>query len=608
MSTSGDPAAERGTDRIRLIDMLASGARMLPELPAVLRGLVRLVTLHHDARGSIGALIANHARLRPNALALMFEGRRWSYAEFNTQANRVASVLRAQGIGPGDAVAILMENRAEVLICVAAVLKLGAIAGMINHQQRGDALTHSLKLTKARLVIVGEECREAFASTRYVPESGEPLSVFWDGDSAAPEDFIALRPLLGQASVENPPVTARIQLKSPAFYIFTSGTTGLPKASVMSHFRWIRGMAGMAEAAVRLRQDDILYCCLPLYHNNALTVSWGAVLARGAGLAVSRKFSASRFWDEIRASGSTSFCYIGELCRYLLNRPASDQDREHKLRVIVGNGLRPEIWDSFQQRFGIERICEFYSASESNLAFVNAWNMPRTAGYCPLSYAIVRFDADAEAPVRDARNHLLRVEAGGVGLLIGEVTRSAPFDGYTDAKASETKLLRKVFKDGDCWFNTGDLVRDQGWHHIQFVDRVGDTFRWKGENVATTEVEAALCTSSGVAEAVVYGVQLPGIEGRAGMASLSVSGQDFDGAALAQWLHRCLPPYAVPLFLRLRRDQETTSTFKHRKVDLKREAYDPARVTDPLYVLQDGAYVPLTAECYAGLQRGDWRF
>lgn len=608
MSSSVDAAADRGADRIRLGDMLASGIRMLPELPGVVRGLFRLATLKRDALGSIGSLIEAHARARPSALALSFEDRRWTYAEFNAQANRIASVLRTQGVKPGAAVAILMENRAEVLICVAAVLKLGATAGMLNHQQRGDALTHSLKLTKASLIIAGEECREALASTSYVPVSGARLTVLWDGDSAPPGDGVALHPLLANASVENPAETAQIRLREPAFYIFTSGTTGLPKASVMSHFRWIRGMAGMAESAVRLHQDDILYCCLPLYHNNALTVSWGAVLARGAGLAIARRFSASRFWDEIRATGSTSFCYIGELCRYLLNRPPSARDREHQVRVIVGNGLRPDIWDAFQQRFGIERICEFYSASESNLAFVNAWNMRRTAGYCPLSYAIVKFDPDAEVPQRDAGQHLQRVASGGVGLLIGEVTKSAPFDGYTDSAASEAKLLRNVFKDGDCWFNTGDLVRDQGWHHIQFVDRVGDTFRWKGENVATTEVEAALCTCSGVEEAVVYGVQLPGMEGRAGMASLSLSGSGFDGAALAQQLHQRLPAYAVPLFLRLRHGQETTSTFKHRKVDLKREAYDPARVADPLYVLQGGAYVPLTAECYAGLQRGDWRF
>ncbi len=594
------------TDRVRLAGLAREALRLLPELPQVFGGLLRLARLRPGQHGSIGSLIAAHARDRPDALALSFEKRRWTYAEFNEQANRVAAVLRARGLRPGDAVAILMENRGETLINVAAVLKLGGIAGMLNHQQRGAALAHSLKLTAARLVILGEECRAAWQSIGAAAISPS-LKLLWDGDARAPSGMTALRPLLAKAGADNPAETAAIVLKSPAFYIFTSGTTGLPKASVMTHYRWLRGMAGLAESAVRLREDDVLYCCLPLYHNNALTVSWGAVLARGAGLALSKKFSASRFWDEIRASGATSFCYIGELCRYLLNREPASNDRRHRVRVIVGNGLRPDIWDAFQQRFGIDRICEFYSASESNVGFVNAWNQPRTAGFCPLPYAIVGFDAENERPERDARGRLRRVPAGGIGLLIAEVTDKAPFDGYTESAASEAKLLRNVFSKGDCWFDTGDLVRDQGYRHIQFVDRVGDTFRWKGENVATTEVEAALGAHAGVSEAVVYGVQVPGQDGRAGMASLSLGGK-LDGVALAAELRERLPQYAVPLFLRLRQDQETTATFKHRKVDLKREGFDPAQIGDPLYVLDGDAYQALTKDRYTRIVGGRWRF
>ncbi|WP_083844437.1 long-chain-acyl-CoA synthetase [Hydrocarboniphaga effusa] len=599
-------ATDSASDRVRFSDLVRSAVRMLPEFPMVARGLLRLATLKPARRGSIGALIEAHASRRPQSLALRFEDRQWTYAQFNAEANRIARVLQDQGIRAGDAVAILMENRAEVLIVVAAVLKLGAIAGMLNHQQRGDVLSHSIKLTQAKLMVVGQESREAIESTTFAPGYAA-MAFFWEGEGGAPEGYTALRPLAEKASSENLPQTARIPLKSPAFYVFTSGTTGLPKASVMTHFRWIRGMAGLSESAVRLRSDDVLYCCLPLYHNNALTVSWGAVLANGAGFALGRRFSASRFWDEIRANRATSFCYIGELCRYLLNRPASERDRDHAVRVIVGNGLRPEIWDDFQQRFGIDRIVEFYGASEANLAFVNAWGLKRTAGYCPLSHAIVEFDAEEEAPARDAQGRLKRVAKGGVGLLIGEVTKKTPFDGYTDRKASEAKLLRNVFAEGDCWFNSGDLVRDQGYKHIQFVDRVGDTFRWKGENVATTEVEAALCASGDIEEAVVYGVQIPGMDGRAGMASLSVNGGRFDGVALASALRQKLPQYAVPVFLRLRQDQETTSTFKHRKVDLKREGFDPSRVKDPLYVLEQNGYVPLTTDTFVTIQNGQAR-
>ncbi len=589
-------------DLVSFGDVLRGALKTLPDTLTVNRGLFNLVTLKPDTLNSIGLLIQRHAERTPSAPALLFEDQRWTYAEFNAWANRIAAVLKAQGVGSGDAVAILMENRPEVLACVAAAVKLGAVAGMLNHQQRGEVLAHSIGLTKAKAIIVGDECLEALRSGGHYPGENRNHHYYWmregAGSSAPPGGFHDLAALAEQASAANPAETARIKLKQPCFYVFTSGTTGLPKASVMTHYRWLRGMAGLGQMSLRVRADDVLYCPLPMYHNNALTVSWGSVLGAGAALALGRKFSATRFWDEIRRFDATAFCYIGELCRYLLNQPPTASDQAHRVRMIVGNGLRPEIWDEFQQRFNIERISEFYGASESNLAFANGFGLARTAGFCPLPFAIVEFDAEAEAPRRDADGYMRKVRKGEVGLLVTEVTDKAPFDGYTDSKASDAKLLRNVFKKNDVWFNTGDLVRDQGFRHIQFADRVGDTFRWKGENVATTEVEAALNRHPGIDQACVYGVQLPGADGRAGMAALTLApGTTLDGAALARHLCAELPAYAVPLFLRLREEQETTSTFKFRKVDLKREGFDPQQVSDALYVLADRArgYEPLTA-------------
>ena len=600
------------SDTIRFRDLLRGALGTLPDSFTVNRGLLNLVWLKPDQKHSIGRVLEKLAVSQPQQPALRFEDRVWTYAEFNAWANRIASLLRRQGVRAGDGVAILMENRPEVLACVAATVKLGAVAGMLNHQQRGDALAHSLKLTRAGVVICGEECVDALASAGYAPDEVPGMRWIWDGEGSAPSGWQRLADGVSGGAASNPPETARVRLRDPCFYIFTSGTTGLPKASVMTHYRWLRGMAGLGQMTLRLRRDDVLYCCLPLYHNNALTVSWGAVLGTGSTLALGRKFSASRFWDEIRRSGATSFCYIGELCRYLLNRPADARDRDHRVRVIVGNGLRPEIWDAFQQRFGIARISEFYGASESNLAFANGFDVSRTAGFCPLPFAVVAFDVDAETPVRGADGFLRKVSRGESGLLICEVTDKAPFDGYTDEQASQAKLLRDVFKAGDCWFNTGDLVRDQGFRHIQFVDRIGDTFRWKGENVATTEVEAACNRFDGIEQAVVYGVQVPDADGRAGMAALSFS-QTPDAATLrrlAQHLCAELPAYAVPLFLRLRAEQETTSTFKFRKGSLKQEGFDPARVDDPLYVLRDRdlGYEPLTAALHAQIRDGAVRF
>ena len=592
--------------RVRLRDITRGIVAGLGDALTINRGLLGLALANPEKPGSIGLLLQKHAEKNPERLALLFDDRRWTYAEFNTWANRIASVLKQQGVKPGDAVAILMENRPETLACVAAVVKLGAIAGMLNHQQRGEVLAHSLKLTEARTVIVGEECTEAVESMAI---SADPARVWiWDGAGEKPGHCLDLREASRSAGEANPQETMAVLQKHTAFYIFTSGTTGLPKASRMTHYRWLRGSAGLGQMALRLKGDDTFYCCLPLYHNNALTVSWGSVLATGCTFALGRKFSASRFWDEIRRYDATAFCYIGELLRYLLQRPAAATDREHRVRLIVGNGLRPELWDAFEQRFGISQISEFYGASESNAAFVNGFGLAKTAGFCPLPFAIVAFDAETETPVRDAKGFMTKVATGGVGLLITEVASKTPFDGYTDRKASEAKLLRNVFKPGDCWVNSGDLVRDQGWRHIQFVDRVGDTFRWKGENVATTEVEAVLGSFTGVSEAVVYGVQVPNSDGRAGMAALTLEGE-FDGAALAQHLCSRLPAYAVPVFLRLRPQQETTSTFKFRKVDLKREGFDPGQVGEPLYVLADRAvgYEQFSTELHQGIAAGRLR-
>ena len=593
-------------DDIRLRDLARGVIGTLPDLVTVNRGLWNLLRYGPDSRASIGQRVAELAAAHPARIALRVDDRAWSYAEFNAWANRLAAALRKAGVKPGDAVAVLMHNRAETLAVVTAVVKLGAVAAMLNHNQRGHVLGHSLQLSKPVRLVLGEECREAYDTL----DAGlaAALPVAWFGRAKPPKDMLDLARTSAQLSSLDPPETAAVQLKQPAFHIFTSGTTGLPKASVMTHYRWLRGMAGLGQMTMRLHADDVLYCALPLYHNNALTVSWGAVLGAGATLALDAKFSASKFWDRIRHYDATAFCYIGELCRYLLNQPPSARDREHRVRLVVGNGLRPEIWEAFQSRFGIERVSEFYGASESNLAFANGFGLAKTAGFCPLPYAIVAFDAEREEPLREGRGRFMRRVRHGTGLLITEITERTPFDGYTEKKADEGKLLRDVFKRGDCWFNTGDLVRDQGWRHIQFVDRVGDTFRWKGENVATTEVEAALNAIAGIEQAVVYGVQVPGCDGRAGMASLSWRGSRFDGKRIAAALRDQLPPYAVPLFLRLRKEQEVTATFKYRKVDLKREGFDPEQVKDPLYVLGSAGYTRLTAAQHTRILSGAIRF
>ena len=601
-------------ERVGIMDIVRGYlSRGAPRTATAVKGLVSLARASRDAHDSIGLRVQRIAERHPERVAVRDARRGLSYFALNQLANRWAHWLQQQGVGPGDGVALLMENRVEMLAAVTATVKIGAVAGLLNHNQRGEVLAHSIRLVKPRALIVGAECAEAVDSITLGEVAADaPVAWLADGDAAeVPSGAVDLETDSATLSAADPEATARVQAANPAFYIFTSGTTGMPKAAVMSHNRWLRAAAGVGLASLRMRADDVFFCPLPLYHNNALTLAWGAVLAAGAELYIARRFSASRFWDELCAADATVFCYIGELCRYLLQQPEREDDARHRVRACVGNGLRPELWDAFQKRFAIPHINEFYGASEGNLVFTNSFNVAGSCGFCPLSYAVVAFDHDAEAPARDARGRMRKVERGEVGLLIAEVSDRAPFDGYTDPEASEKKLLRDVFAEGDCWFNTGDLVRDIGMRHIQFIDRVGDTFRWKGENVATTEVERAVDALPAIDESIVYGVEVPGYDGRAGMAGVLLhEGERFDGAAVARHLCDTLPAYAVPVFIRVMARVETTGTFKHRKVDLKKAGFDPAACDgDAVHVLRDrdAGYTPITDDDLQAIRDGRMR-
>ncbi|WP_280271730.1 long-chain-acyl-CoA synthetase [Nocardia wallacei] len=564
---------------VTLLDIARRLPGMALDAPGMLRGALGML-VRPDDKSSVGLYFQRAARRNPLRPFIRFEGREYSYLDANAEVNRYASVLAERGVQRGDVVGVLMTNRPETLFVVLATVKLGATVGLLNHNQREQVLAHSFGLLDSAVNVIGEECREALDS---LPEPPDNLLYTEE-----------LAELARSADATDPPVCADIRAREKAFLIFTSGTTGLPKASVMTHLRWTKSMAGLGGLGIRLRGDDTMYCCLPLYHNNALTVALGAVLGARATFAIGRKFSASAFWSEVIANRATAFIYIGELCRYLLNQPEKPAEREHALRLAVGNGLRPELWDEFRDRFRIKRIVEFYASSEGNTAFINAFGVDRTAGFGPLPYAVVEFDDETGKAERFEDGRLRRVRPGGTGLLLSKVTSRSPFDGYTDPSATESKLVRDAFQDGDAWFDTGDLVRDQRWRHIAFADRLGDTFRWKGENVATTEVEGAFDGVAQLTQAVVYGVEVPGADGKAGMAAVTLRpGAELDGPALAAHLYERLPGYAVPLFVRVVDELETTSTFKSRKVELRKQGYTPDE-SSTLYVLSGRAegYVP----------------
>jgi fatty-acyl-CoA synthase len=569
---------------VGLLDIATHVPGLLLDAPTIVRGVITGFGARPSAKTSIGKVFQDRAAHHANKVFLKFEDQEITYREANETVNRYAAVLAARGVGHGDVVGIMLRNSPEPVMLMLAAVKCGAISGMLNYHQRGDVLKHSLGLLSATVVVADPDFVDP------ITESG--------ADTDALVTLNEFKRLAETAPTANPATTAAVLAKDKAFYIFTSGTTGMPKASVMTHYRWLRALAGFGGLGMRLTSNDTLYCCLPLYHNNALTVALSSVLTSGAALALGKSFSASKFWDEVIRYDATAFIYIGEICAYLLSQPPKDTDRKHKVRVICGNGLRPSIWDEFTERFGIERVCEFYGASEGNTAFVNIFNVPKSTGICPTPVAFVEYDGDTGDPVRDDNGRVRKVKNGQPGLLLSKVSNFQPFDGYTDKEATDKKLVRDAFKEGDVWFNTGDLMRSQGFGHAAFADRLGDTFRWKGENVATTEVEAAISTDPQIEEATVYGVEVPGTGGRAGMVAVQLKeGEEFDGNALAKAAYDKLPGYAVPLFARVVGELAHTSTFKSQKVDLRKEGYN-ADVDDPIYVLagHDEGYVPFYDE------------
>lgn len=570
---------------VKLTDIASRVPAVLADLPVIARGVLTGLAAQPGSRKSIGTVFAERAARYGDRIFLRFGDQQLTYRDANAAANRYAAVLAARGVGHGDVVAIMLRNSPNAVLAMLAAVKCGAVAGMLNYHQRGEVLAHSLGLLEAKVLIAETDLVSAVAEC---------------GGSGGTQTLTVedLERFAVSAPATNPASASAVHARETAFYIFTSGTTGFPKASVMTHLRWLKALAAFGGIGLRLRSSDTLYCCLPLYHNNALTVALSSVITSGATLALGKSFSASKFWDEVIANDATAFIYIGEVCRYLLNQPAKPTDRAHKVRVIAGNGLRPEIWDEFTKRFGIARVCEFYASSEGNAAFINVFNVPRSTGVFPMPLAYVEYDPDTGAPLRGDDGRVRRVPAGEPGLLLSPVNRLQPFDGYTDPESSEKKLVRNAFREGDCWFNTGDVMSPQGMGHAAFVDRLGDTFRWKGENVATTQVEAALASDDSVEDCTVFGVEVPRTGGRAGMAAVKLrDGAEFDGQSLARAVYEQLPGYALPLFVRVVESIEQTTTFKSRKVELREQAYGPD-VEDPLYVLagRDEGYVPFYDE------------
>ncbi len=551
----------------------------------------------------------------PDAPAIWFEDRVVSWKEMDQGACRYARWAQAQGIGKGDAVAILMENRPEFIMAWFGLHKIGAIGALINTNLTTAPLAHSLNISGAKHLILGAELAGNFGTASDKLEA--PMTVWASGGAVAGAND--LDAVLAEMSPAPIPREFRIGLTcaDKALYIYTSGTTGMPKAANISHLR-MQMMMHAFGASTNATSKDIMYDVLPLYHSAGGICAIGAVFTVGGSVVLRRKFSASQFWEDCERYKPTLFQYIGELCRYLLNAPPHPKEATHNLRLAIGNGLRPEIWPSLQQRFKIPKVVEFYGATEGNVALLNFDGKVGAVGRIPnyarkrLPVYIVKFDVETEQPVRNAEGFCIECAPGEAGEAVGKIDPKEPrtsFEGYSKGSETQKKLLTDVFEKGDRYFRTGDLLRRDALGYFYFVDRIGDTFRWKGENVATSEVAEALSLFPGVKEANVYGVKVGELDGKAGMAAL-VAGPELDLAKLPAYLEGQLPAYARPLFIRLlQTEMEITGTFKHRKVELVKEGFDPATLTDPLFWLdpETKGYRPLTPADHARLIAGEIR-
>jgi citronellyl-CoA synthetase len=611
-----DHGHQNNQDLITRSQYLRGRLSILWRFPRIRKAIKHLPNIAAEGRESWGSMLEQTAEKYPNNAAVKSHDGSYTWKEYNEWTNRYANYFIAQGLQKGDTVVVFLENRPELLMVYSAVGKIGAANSMTNTNLRQTSLLHCLTLNPAKMFIVGEEVLDAFEEIKVNLNLRKDQQLFFlrdKGTEAAPEGYVDLKDAIEGIPPTNPLTTAEVKPADPLSYVFTSGTTGgMPKAAIVTHGRLVRGAYFNGKAVLNMKPNDTIYVPLPFFHTNALALSWPCVFLNGSALAIRRKFSVSNFWEDVRKFNVTAWCYIGELCRYLMNQAPAQNDRDNSLTKIIGNGLRPDIWKAFKDRFDISKIYEIYGAAESNLYFVNMLNLDCTQGFCNSPYSIVKYDVDEEVPIRNSDGFMQRVNVGETGLLLGEISEENPFAGYTSQEATASKIIRDVFRQGDAWFNTGDLIRDIGFGHIQFVDRTGDTFRWKGENVSTTEVEKVANTFNQVSLSSVYGVTMPGGDGRAGMIAIIPEGniETFDFKGICAHFQAALPAYAVPKFLRLNTELECTPTHKIKKVNLKKEGFDPGVVDDAVYVLLPGEdeYKPLTADIFSEIKEGKYKF
>jgi len=575
---------------------------------AWLRALERTAPIEQRRSQTLPWVIDELAERFERAPALVSREASFSYRQLAARSNRYARWALSQNLARGEVVCLLLPNCPEYLAAWIGLNRVGVVAALINTHLSGEALAHAVNVASPRALIIAPSLAGALQGARtLIAPSVRCWSWGGDRETAGLELAGLERELAGLT--DDPLASTECRspaLEDPALYIYTSGTTGLPKAALVSHLRlmqWSHWFAGLMDT----QPSDRMYDCLPMYHSIGGVVATGATLLGGGTVIVRERFSAHEFWSDVVTERCTLFQYIGELCRYLLQNPPQPEEQRHSLRLCCGNGLRAEVWEAFQRRFRIPQILEYYAATEGSFSLYNCEGRPGAIGRIPpflnhrVSVVLIKVDPASGDPLRDAAGRCIRCEPGEVGEAIGELQDATGrargrFEGYADRQASQRKILRDVFAPGDVWFRSGDLMRQDAEGFFYFVDRAGDTFRWKGENVSTTEVAGVIAAFPGVSDAVVYGVGIPSAEGRAGMAAIVID-ETVKLGALRSHLQMRLPPYARPLFLRVVPALERTGSFRLKKHELAAQGYNPTTVSDPIYFddRQSNSYVRLDA-------------
>lgn len=564
--------------------------------------LARLRRIRDDSRVGPGRTLQEQAEAIPNSDFFLWDDRAWTYAEANARVNRFVHIFHNHGIQKGDHVGVLMDNHPDYLTVTVALNRMGAVAVLFNAGLTGRSLQHAFEVAPLRALVIDPQ---------HGPDTrGLKIPIFRTGyPEKASKKFIDVLPAL-DPNITQPPddIEADPGLGGDvAMLMFTSGTTGLPRAAKITNRRWALAGLGTA-AALQLTDRDTVYCSLPLYHSTGLLIGCGGALAGGSRLALAPKFSTTNFWTDIHRYGATVVVYIGELCRYLVNAPPKKLERTHAVRLFVGNGMRVNIWEQVLQRFGRVQVMEFYGSTEGNLILANLTGekvgsvgkemMPETV------IELVQYDVENGDFVRDEQDHLVPCAVNEPGVMLSKISDNHPmshFDGYVDEALSMKNVVVDPFGDGENWFYTGDMFRRDEDGDFWFIDRLGDTYRWKGENVSTEEVAFVIQNQDIVDACAVYGVKVPGKEGRAGMVAIQLArNAKFDGDAFGKAVTDDLFPAAYPRFVRIVETLPVTSTLKLVKYDLQKDGIDLKKIQDPIYIFRENEqrYVRLTEKNY----------